>query len=56
MTVHCAKAVIGQGEAYKAAWEAMVAQCKLEGKAANVENLLSKVRVKLEQSGRENSL
>lgn len=56
LTEHCAKAVNEQGEAYQCAWNALVTQCEHENKAPNVENLLSKVRMKLEAIGEGETL
>jgi hypothetical protein len=48
LTKHCYNVVSGLGGCYEAAWDSLVRQCEQEGKAVNVENILSKVRMKLD--------
>ena len=56
LTKHCAEAVIGEGGAYNNAWKSLVIQCKQENKQPNVENILSKVRMKIEAIGEGETL
>ncbi|MGO8761430.1 MAG: SIR2 family protein [Desulfobaccales bacterium] len=56
LTGCCAEAVVGKGEAYSAAWESLVFQCEQENKLPNVENILSKVRMKIAAIGEGETL
>ena len=51
LTELCRASVCGMGNTQAAAWDSLVTQCKEEGGAANVENVLSKVRRKIDALG-----
>ena len=56
LTEVCAKAVAAMGEPQAAAWKILVKQCECAGRAANVENVLSNVRVKIDATVEGDSL
>jgi len=56
LTEVCRLAVAGMGENQAAAWETLVKQCEHNGRPVNVENVLSKVRVKIDALGEEETL
>lgn len=51
LTEICRVAVGDMGNVQAAAWEALVDQCKKDGRSANVENVLSRVRMKIDAIG-----
>lgn len=51
LTEFCRKAVSDLGKDQKNAWDMLVSQCKKDGRPANVEDLLSKVRMKIDAIG-----
>lgn len=51
LTDVCSKAVREMGQPQAKAWDALVKQCKEDGRLANVENVLSKVRMKIDAIG-----
>lgn len=51
LTETCALAVGAMGEIQTAAWKTLVQQCEKAGRAANVENVLSNVRMKMDAIG-----
>ena len=56
LTEVCRLAVVGMGGNQAAAWETLVKQCEHDGRPVNVENVLSKVRVKIDALGEEETL
>ena len=56
LTEVCGKAVCSIGETEAAAWVTLVKQCEKEGCSANVENMLSKVRMKIDAIGEGETL
>lgn len=56
LTEFCSKAVSDLGKAQTSAWNALVVQCKKDGRPANVEDLLSKVRMKIDAIGENETL
>jgi len=51
LTVKCAEAVADLGEVFRAAWKAIEEECGAINQDANVENVLSRVRMKLDAIG-----
>lgn len=51
LTEICCTAVGNMGETQAAAWKTLVKQCEQDGRSANVENVLSKVRMKIDAIG-----
>jgi len=51
LTKVCGTVVSEMGETHGAAWTILAEQCKQDGRAANVENVLSKVRMKIDAIG-----
>ncbi len=51
LTNACGEAVSGLGEDETAAWQLLVEQCKNDGKKGNVEDILSRVRMKIDAIG-----
>ena len=51
LTELCGTAVCKMGETQDKAWKTLVSQCKQDGRAANVESVLSKVRMKIDAIG-----
>ena len=51
LTNICSKAVSDMGVHQAKAWDALVRQCKEDGRPVNVENVLSKVRMKIDAIG-----
>lgn len=56
LTTICATAVSKIGTPYSAAWESMIKQCEKGGRKANVENVLSQVRLKMDAIGEGETL
>lgn len=56
LTAICLKAVCDMGEDQTIAWDKLVSQCKEDGRLANVEDLLSKVRMKIDAIGEGETL
>ncbi|MCK4578710.1 MAG: SIR2 family protein, partial [Candidatus Marinimicrobia bacterium] len=56
LTEACRTAVESMGESHPAAWQMLIEQCDQAGQPANVENLLSRVRMKIEAMGEEEKL
>lgn len=51
LTELCGRAVSALGDEETEAWNILVSQCKSEGKTGNVEDILSKVRIKMDAIG-----
>lgn len=51
LTELCAQAVSALGDAETDAWKILISQCKSEGRPGNVEDILSKVRTKMDAIG-----
>jgi len=51
LTAMCAAAVSKMGNAHSGAWKSMIKQCEENGRTANVENVLSQVRLKMDAIG-----
>ena len=56
LTEFCRKAVSDLGKDQTNAWDTLVSQCKKDGRPANVEDLLSKVRMKIDAIGEGETL
>ncbi|MCA9464399.1 MAG: SIR2 family protein [Nitrospira sp.] len=56
LTEICRTAVADLGDLQAAAWETIVEQCNQDGRSANVENILSKVQMKIDAIGEGESL
>ena len=56
MTEFCRRTVCDLGEKQTKAWKTLVCQCKRDGRPANVEDLLSKVRTKVDAIGEGETL
>lgn len=56
LTEFCRKAVNDLGKDQSRAWDTLVSQCKKDGRPANVEDLLSKVRMKIDAIGKGEAL
>lgn len=56
LTQICLKAVCDLGEEQNAAWHKLICQCEKDGCAANVEGLLSRVRIKIDAIGEDEML
>jgi hypothetical protein len=56
LTEFCRETVCILGEEYANAWDALVNQCKKDGHRVNVEDLLSKVRMKIDAIGEGETL
>ncbi len=56
LTDICFTAVRQMGEEQAAAWDKLVSQCKKDGRPANVEDILSKVRMKIDAIGEGETL
>jgi len=56
LTEICSTAVSGLGQCQASAWEMLVKQCEQDGRPSNVENVLSKVRMKIDAIGDGESL
>ncbi len=56
LTEFCRKAVSDLGKDQTNAWDTLVSQCKQDGRPANVEGLLSKVRMKIDAIGEGETL
>lgn len=56
MTEICGTAVATLGEKQAESWKTLVKQCGQAGRAANVENVLSNVRMKIDAIGDEGVL
>ena len=56
LTEHCRTEVRSLGKSHATAWAALIQQCNQEGLAANIENVLSKVRTKIEAVGQAETL
>jgi hypothetical protein len=56
LTELCGNAVGDMGKIEAAAWTTLVKQCEQDGCSANVENVLSKVRMKIDAIGEEETL
>ena len=56
LTDVCRRAVVEMGGPQAAAWDALVRQCEQDGCPANAENVLSKVRMKIDAIGKEETL
>jgi hypothetical protein len=56
LTEACAMTVKEKGAPYAKAWELLEKQCEQEKRPANVENILSKIRMKIDAIGEEEEL
>jgi SIR2-like protein len=56
LTESCRESVSQLGEGHASAWQALAEQCQTDGRRANVEGVLSKVRVKIEAIGEGETL
>ena len=56
LTENCGAGVRGMGQSQATAWATLVEQCDQEGRAANIENVLSKVRTKIDAVGQAETL
>lgn len=56
LTIVCRGAVADMGTPQAAAWDALVMQCQQDRRPANVENVLSKVRMKIDAIGEGEAL
>lgn len=56
LTKVCGTAVGALGASHAAAWDTLVTQCEQDGRLANVENVLSKVRMKIDAIGEGETL
>ncbi len=56
LTELCCKAACDLGEEYKSAWETLLEQCQQNRRKVNVEDILSKVRIKIDAIGKGETL
>jgi len=56
LTAICGSAVAEMGADQAAAWDKLVKECETDGRPSNVENLLSKVRMKIDAVGKGETL
>jgi len=56
LTIECGDAVRAMGKTQEKAWDTLVKQCTEEGRFPNVENVLSKIRLKIDAIGDKETL
>jgi len=56
LTEFCCEAVGALGEGHRKAWGTLVKQCEKDGRRVNVEDVLSKVRMKIDAIGEDETL